>query len=93
VKHINARDVLPPDLLSQVYEHLPHGGYVYFPQRVTNARIRRNLEIFQMHSAGKTITEISERMLIHRATVYRVLSQFIRQKRTGSDLETAHEDV
>jgi Mor family transcriptional regulator len=88
MKHVNAKDVLPPDLLAQLYEHMPHGGYVYIPQRVTTARIRRNLEIFRMHSAGKTITEISERLLVHRATVYRVLSQFVRQKRTGHDLET-----
>ena len=87
MKHLRAKDVLPPDLLTQVYEHMPHGGYLYFPQRVTTARIRRNLEIFRMHSAGKTITEISERLLVHRATVYRVLSQFVRQKSTGQGLE------
>jgi len=87
MKHLKAKDVLPPDLLTQVYEHMPHGGYLYFPQRVTTARIRRNLEIFRMHSAGKTITEISERLLVHRATVYRVLSQFVRQKSTGQGLE------
>lgn len=87
MKHINVKDVLPPDLLAQVYEHVPHGGYLYFPQRVTTARIRRNLEIFRMRSAGKTVTEISERMLVHRATVYRVLSQFVRQKNTAPDLE------
>ncbi len=87
MKHINARDVLPDDLLAQLYEHLPHGGYIYFPQRVTTARIRRNLEIFRMRSEGKTITEISERLLVHRATVYRVLSQFVRQKSTAKGLE------
>ena len=88
MKHLKAKDVLPPDLLIQVYEHMPNGGYLYFPQRVTSARIRRNLEIFRMRSEGKSITEISERLLVHRATVYRVLSQFVRQKSTGHDLET-----
>lgn len=83
MKHINARDVLPPDLLTQVYEHVPRGGLLYLPRRAASARIQRNLEIFRMHSAGKTITEISERMLIHRATVYRVLSHFVPKKRTG----------
>jgi len=87
VKHVNAKDVLPPDLLDQLYGHMPHGGYLYFPRRVTTARIRRNLEIFRMHSAGKTVTEISERMLIHRATVYRVLSHCVRQKSTAQGLE------
>ena len=88
MKHINAKDVLPPELLAQVYEYFPRGGLLYLPRRATSARIQRNLEIFQMHSEGKTITEISERMLIHRATVYRVLSQFVPKKRTGKGLES-----
>jgi len=83
VKYINAKDILPPELLAQVYEYMPRGGRLYLPRRTVSARIRRNLEIFQMHSEGKTITEISERMLIHRATVYRVLSQFVPKKRAG----------
>jgi len=83
VKHINAKDVLPPDLLVQVYEYVPRGGLLYLPRRAASVRIKRNLEIYQMHSEGKTVTEISERMLIHRATVYRVLSQFVPKKRTG----------
>lgn len=89
MKHVNAKDVLPADLLAQLYEHLPHGGYIYFPQRVTTARIRRNLEIFRMRSEGKTITEISERLLVHRATVYRVLSHCVRQKSTAQGLENS----
>ncbi len=87
MKHVNAKDVLPPDLLTQVYEHVPRGGLLYLPRRAAAARIQRNLEIFRMHSAGKTITEISERMMIHRATVYRVLSQFVPKKRTAQGLE------
>ena len=83
MKYINAKDILPPELLAQVYEYMPRGGRLYLPRRTVSARIRRNLEIFQMHSEGKTITEISERMLVHRATVYRVLSQFVPKKRTG----------
>ncbi|HPQ72177.1 MAG TPA: helix-turn-helix domain-containing protein [bacterium] len=83
MKYINAKDILPPELLAQVYEYMPRGGRLYLPRRTVSARIRRNLEIFQMHSEGKTITEISERMLIHRATVYRVLSQFVPKKRAG----------
>ena len=83
MKHINAKDILPPELLAQVYEYMPRGGRLYLPRRTVSARIRRNLEIFQMYSEGKTITEISERMLVHRATVYRVLSQFVPKKRTG----------
>jgi len=83
VKYINAKDILPSELLAQVYEYVPRGGRLYLPRRTISARIRRNLEIYQMHSEGKTVTEISERMLIHRATVYRVLSQFVPKKRTG----------
>ncbi|MBZ0272987.1 helix-turn-helix domain-containing protein [bacterium] len=83
MKHVNAKDVLPPDLLVQVYEHVPRGGLLYLPRRAAAARIRRNLEIFRMHSEGKTITEISERMMIHRATVYRVLSHFVLKKSTA----------
>jgi len=87
MKHVNAKNILPPDLLAQLYELLPNGGYIYVPQRVTSARIRRNLEIFRMSSEGKSVTEIAERTLIHRATVYRVLSQFVRQKRAVQGLE------
>jgi len=87
VKHVNARDVLPPDLLTQVNEHVPRGGLLYLPRRAASARIRRNLEIFQMRSEGKSITEISERMMVHRATVYRVLSQFVPKKRAAQGLE------
>ena len=87
MKHVNAKDILPPDLLVQVYEHMPRGGLLYLPRRAASARIRRNLEIFQMHSEGKTITEISERMMVHRATVYRVLSQFVPKKRAAQGLE------
>jgi len=87
VKHINAKDILPPDLLVQVYEYVPRGGLLYLPRRAAAARIRRNLEIFRMHSENKTITEISERMLVHRATVYRVLSQFVPKKRAAQGLE------
>lgn len=90
MKHINAKDVLPPDLLVQVYEHVPRGGLLYLPRRAASARIRRNLEIFQMRSEGKTITEIGERMMVHRATVYRVLSQFVTKKRTAQGLENGH---
>lgn len=75
---IRAVEILPDDLLARLYEHMPRGGMLYVPKRRTTARIRRNLEIFQMRSEGKTITEISERMLLHRATVYRILSHFVK---------------
>ena len=83
MKHVNAKDVLPPDLLIRLYELVPNGATLYLPRRVTAARIKRNLEIFRMRSEGKTITEISERMLLHRSAVYRILSQFVRKKCTG----------
>jgi Mor family transcriptional regulator len=75
---IRALEVLPPDLLARLYEHVPRGGMLYIPRRTGAARIKRDLEIFQMRSEGKTITEISERMLLHRATVYRILSHFVK---------------
>ena len=75
---IRALEVLPPDLLARLYEYVPRGGMLYIPRRIGAARIKRDLEIFQMCSEGKTITEISERMLLHRASVYRILSHFVK---------------
>ena len=68
-----ASEVLPPELIEQVRERFPSGGYLFFRSRKTARRMARNLEIIRMAREGRAITEIAETFLLSRGTVLYVL--------------------
>lgn len=69
-----AEDVLPADLIEQVYQHC-RGGILYFAHRKSANRVNRDRMIVSMYREGKTIYEISETVLLTRRAVRYILQK------------------
>jgi len=72
MKHVNATDVLPPELLRQVQEHCC--GYIYVPSSRDFWRDRRG-EILRLHSRGLGTAEIAARVHICVRRVQQIVKE------------------
>ena len=72
-RYAKAKEILPEDLMRQVQERFPQGGYLYFPSYKKSRRIARNLQIIRMVREGRTITEVAETYLLSRAAIRYIL--------------------
>jgi DNA-binding NarL/FixJ family response regulator len=59
MKHVNASEVLPPDLLRMVQKHC--SGYIYVPSSRAFWHDRRS-EVLRLHSCGLGTAEIAGRV-------------------------------
>jgi hypothetical protein len=85
-----AEDVLPADLIEQVYKHC-RGGILYFAHRKSVNRVHRDRMIISMYREGKTIYEISEWVLLTRRAVRYILQKAGEYKATSGAAPSAAE--
>jgi len=74
IPYVNAKEVLPKELVDQIQKHF-RGGCLYVSPRRSISRIKRNMEIVNMRNNGKTITEIAETFMLSRRGVRYVLEK------------------
>ena len=70
MKHVNAKQVLPPDLLRKVQRHC--SGYIYVPNR-DDFYERQRARVFELHEQGVSTDEIARRVHLCRRRVQQIL--------------------
>jgi len=86
MRYINARDVLPRDVLELIQEHID-GEYVYIPRKTDQRKAwggntrakeetrKRNEAIVARHKAGCTVTELTNEYFLSEKSIERILTQ------------------
>ena len=84
MKYVNAKDVLPPKLLSEVQKHLC-GELLYIPQKNTKkagwgqksgarlSLILRNRNISESYKKGQTIYELMESYCLSESSIRKII--------------------
>ena len=80
MKHVNAKQVLPPDLLREVQRHCH--GYVYVPGR-DGFYERRRTEVIRLSRQGIPTDEIARRAHLCRRRVQQILRTDCHKKKIG----------
>ena len=80
MEHVNARDVLPPELLKELQRHC--SGYIYVPETREFYEERRR-EVIKLRRQGAGTHEIAQRVHLCERRVRQLVAKA---------QETAHED-
>ena len=84
MKYINARDVLPPDVLTEVQKYLC-GELIYIPKResekagwgqINGTRMQvflRNRSIVEAYQGGASIFELMDRYCLSEASIRKII--------------------
>ena len=83
MSYINAKDVLPNELISEIQKYVD-GVNLYVP-KIFEKRSKdnsykqeiyeRNQEIYEMFMLGNTVTELAGRYYLSDKSIYRILGQ------------------
>ena len=83
MSYINAKDVLPNELISEIQKYVD-GVNLYVP-KIFEKRSKdnsykqeiyeRNKEIYEMFMLGNTVTELAGRYYLSDKSIYRILGQ------------------
>jgi hypothetical protein len=77
MRHVNARDVLPDEVLKLVRRYCT--GYVYVPSTGEHRRRRRE-EVVRLKRAGLCVRAIAERVDVTERRVRQILAEKERRK-------------
>ena len=84
MRYVNARDVLPPDVLSEIQKYLC-GELIYIPKRDndkaawgqingTRSQMRlRNRGIFEAYKGGKSVYELMDLYCLSEASIRKII--------------------
>ena len=84
MKYVNARDVLPPDVLSEIQKYLC-GELIYIPKRESekagwgqingtrNQVFMRNLSIAEAYRGGESVYELMDRFCLSEASIRKII--------------------
>ena len=74
--YVNAADVLPPELLTQVMEVLGNQACIMWVPAAKNANRRnRSAYVVRLYDEGLSATDIAVRLFISERTVWRILAK------------------
>ena len=83
MSYINAKDVLPNELISEIQKYVD-GVNLYVPRIFEKRRkdnsykqeiYERNKEIYEMFMLGNTVTELAAKYYLSNKSIYRILGQ------------------
>ena len=85
MRYINARDVLPEDVLALVEEYID-GAYIYIPRKDENrknwgdsthskvATAERNAEIYAQYKSGLRVDELAGQYFLSDKSIQRIIT-------------------
>ena len=94
MRYVNARDVLPKDVLALIQEYVD-GEYIYIPRKDenrkswgdgTNAKLQtkqRNAEIYARYKAGQKVYELAEGYFLSDKSIERIITQGRKQEQAN----------
>lgn len=56
MKHVNAKDVFPPEIVKEIQKHYS-GGYLWIPQRERNEEVAARKKPREAQNNGKIVTQ------------------------------------
>ncbi len=83
MSYINAKDVLPDELISEIQKYVD-GVNLYIPKIFEKRRkdssykqeiYERNKEIYEMFMLGNTVTELAAKYYLSDKSIYRIIGQ------------------
>ena len=83
MSYINAKDVLPNELISEIQKYVD-GVNLYVPRIFEKRRkdnsykqeiYERNKQIYEMFMLGNTVTELAAKYYLSNKSIYRILGQ------------------
>lgn len=83
MKYINAKEVLPEDLLLEIMEYVG-GGLVYFPELkekeswgsisgIRDELKERNMKIKSDYKKGFSVSELKKKYFLSQSSLYRII--------------------
>ena len=91
MRYVNARDVLPKDVLALVEQYVD-GAYIYIPRKDDNRKnwgdntrskietAERNAEIYALYKSGRRVEELTGRYFLSDKSIQRIITLGKRQE-------------
>ena len=85
MRYVNARDVLPKDILALIHEYVD-GAYVYIPRREDSRKswgdntrskietMERNAEIYALYKTGLKVDELAGKYFLSDKSIQRIIT-------------------
>ena len=86
MKYINAQDILPQEILENIYEYMD-SGYLYIPRKIEEKKpwgehsglkleiSKRNLDIYEKYLDNKTVDKLAKEYYLSESSIRRIILQ------------------